>query len=213
MEPEHKQLYDSQYSEGIRPLPDKYLHEINTRLKIQPTDRILELGTNQGALLKWLKGKANTAFGIDINEAALRKAQEANLATADALKLPFADKSFDSSISVHLLEHLPDLSAVMHEIDRVTKDGGLSLHFFPRPWTAIRGLDGAMIDALKKTKNPIEALKMARKLHLHILNPKKILKYCQDTNLELVSGSSFYVASEGGLAWGVLLKKKSPINS
>ncbi|HAI22501.1 TPA: hypothetical protein DCP77_00715 [Candidatus Collierbacteria bacterium] len=203
-----EKIYDGEYGEKVRPLPEKYMEIVEKWLRVTKEDQVLEMGCNQGTMLSWLKEHARNAFGVDINEDALFKAQNEGTVASDIAHLPFAKESFDKTISIHTLEHVPDLSSVFQEIDRVTKNGGLSLHFFPRPWTAIRGLDGALLDALKSTNNPIEAFKLARKYHVHILNPEKIKEFCKGTSLNVVEEKSFLVMEEGGMSWGVLLKKE-----
>jgi ubiquinone/menaquinone biosynthesis C-methylase UbiE len=46
-------------------------------------------------------------------------------------RLDFPDGYFDVVVSNQVLEHVPDLEAVLDEIDRVLKPGGASLHLFP----------------------------------------------------------------------------------
>jgi ubiquinone/menaquinone biosynthesis C-methylase UbiE len=203
-----EKIYDGEYGEAVRPLPKKYMEIVEKWLRVSKEDQVLEMGCNQGTILNWLKEHTRNAFGVDINEDALFKAQNKRTVIGDIAHLPFDNESFDKTISIHTLEHIPDLSSVFHEIDRVTKSGGLSLHFFPRPWTAIRGLDGALLDALKTTNNPVEAFKLARKYHVHILNPEKIEGFCSGTNLKMDESKSFLVMEEGGMSWGVLLKKE-----
>ncbi len=43
---------------------------------------------------------------------------------ATAMKLPFKDESFDEIFASHVLEHLLDLGAALHEMYRVLRQGG-----------------------------------------------------------------------------------------
>ena len=46
-------------------------------------------------------------------------------------RLDFPDAFFDVVVSNQVMEHVVDLDAVLDEIDRVLKPGGVSLHLFP----------------------------------------------------------------------------------
>ncbi|MEO1656596.1 MAG: class I SAM-dependent methyltransferase [Pseudomonadota bacterium] len=48
----------------------------------------------------------------------------ADYQVANACSLPFPDKSFDSVVTAHMLEHLPDPKRALSEIKRVLKPGG-----------------------------------------------------------------------------------------
>lgn len=44
---------------------------------------------------------------------------------AEATRLPFREDIFEEVLASHVLEHIPDLVGVMHELHRVLKPGGL----------------------------------------------------------------------------------------
>lgn len=52
-------------------------------------------------------------------------------AVADAGHLPFPDGSIDLVLSRTVLEHVPDVAGAVREMARVTRPGGVSLHFLP----------------------------------------------------------------------------------
>lgn len=56
------------------------------------------------------------------------------LLAGDALRLPFADASFDAVICSEVLEHLPDYRGALGEIQRVLRPGGRLAVSVPRPW-------------------------------------------------------------------------------
>jgi ubiquinone/menaquinone biosynthesis C-methylase UbiE len=49
----------------------------------------------------------------------------ASYAVADVQELPFADESFDAAIANHMLFHVPDREAALHELARVLRHDGV----------------------------------------------------------------------------------------
>ncbi len=86
----------------------------------------------------------------------------------DATALTFADATFDRVVSMHTIEHVPDLPGAFAEMARVLKPGGKMVHVYP--WEPIRGYSAAP-GALLAYGN----LRMARELHLHKLDPQKVV--------------------------------------
>jgi len=114
-------------------------------------DRVLDLGCGEGrhVLAAYLADEVDVV-GVDLSLADLRNAQQKfqeftadhpqagersfNLSTADALRLPFADDTFDKVICSEVLEHIPDYRSALAEIQRVLKPGGLLCASVPRRW-------------------------------------------------------------------------------
>ena len=114
-------------------------------------DRVLDLGCGEGrhVIAAYLAAEVD-AIGVDLSLADLKNAQvkaedfltdtagdeqrSLGLASADALRLPFADNSFDKVICSEVLEHIPDYRAALTEIRRVLKPGGLLCASVPRRW-------------------------------------------------------------------------------
>jgi len=72
--------------------------------------RVLDVGCAYGYLVNELKKQGVIAVGIDISDYAMKKAREAQISDilhADALHLPFKDKSFYCVIAFELVEHIP----------------------------------------------------------------------------------------------------------
>ena len=101
-----------------------------------PTGLALDLATGTGDLALALRAATpdRVVVGADFSEAMLRHARgklrargEAGvtLLAADALALPFADKTFACVTSAFLLRNLADLPAGLAEMRRVTMPGGL----------------------------------------------------------------------------------------
>jgi SAM-dependent methyltransferase len=74
------------------------------------------------------EGRGNWT-GIDLFEREIQQWQvidpRLHLEVADATDLPYGDASFDASICVSVIEHIPDDGKVMAELWRVLRPGGL----------------------------------------------------------------------------------------
>jgi SAM-dependent methyltransferase len=100
---------------------------------LEPGDHVLDAGCGEGNLSDLVAGVGCTVFGQDLSEpnvraararAASRNARAAFL-QGDLELLPFADDSFDVVVSSHVIEHLPNPAAGLHELRRVTRDRAL----------------------------------------------------------------------------------------
>jgi SAM-dependent methyltransferase len=87
----------------------------------------LEVGCGDGALLCELhaRGFGGTLSGVEITDAAVaiarERAQIESVARYDGERLPYADGSYDLGILSHVLEHVPDPSALLAEVARACR--------------------------------------------------------------------------------------------
>jgi SAM-dependent methyltransferase len=93
--------------------------------RIQPGQRVLEVGCGTGAILTGLPGQV---FGIDLDATALSVAQttapHAYLAQSNALSLPFAAHTFHLAVAHFLLLWVTDAAQAVAEMRRVLRPGG-----------------------------------------------------------------------------------------
>jgi SAM-dependent methyltransferase len=91
----------------------------------------LDVGCAMGFYVRRLAGLGWDAHGVDISEYAVaegRKRGIANLGVAPGNALPFPDASFDFVTSIDVIEHIEPAgaTAMVGELHRVLKDGGLA---------------------------------------------------------------------------------------
>lgn len=102
--------------------------------------RVLEVGAGSG-----LQASIVSSWGYDVAAVDLpdreRAAQHFTVVEYDGVNLPFPDDTFDVVYSSSVLEHVEDLPALLDELARVTRAGGISLHTVPTPvwrgWTIV----------------------------------------------------------------------------
>jgi len=102
--------------------------------------KILDLACGSGDVAEMLQKALPKAqvVGLDFSRSLLTQAKDrgiAELAEADALKLPFADESFEAVTIAFGLRNFSDRQAGMREIARVLKQGAVFglLEFSPPP--------------------------------------------------------------------------------
>ena len=114
---------------------DAFTAFLEETLKPRPGKRILDVGCGTGTAeisLARLRLSQMHLFGVDL---VVERVKEAHIAThginarvgyaaADAVSLPFAAGSFDSTYCVAVLQHIRNLREAVAEIARVTRPGG-----------------------------------------------------------------------------------------
>lgn len=111
------------------------------RMRLTADERILDLGCGEGrhAISAYMV-KNLDAVAIDLSLADLgitrerfqqfvepdNKAKSLVISAADGAHLPFQDETFDRVICSEVLEHIPDYQAVIKELRRVLKTGGVA---------------------------------------------------------------------------------------
>jgi len=94
--------------------------------------RLLDLGCGIGHSFHLLAPRETV--GVDIAPEAL-EGQDRETVVADMRELPFEDDSFDSLLSVHSLEHVPDPERVIAQASRVLGAGGTAVFVTPNRLT------------------------------------------------------------------------------
>lgn len=122
-------MYDREYFEdgtksnyhGYHDIPQYEGYAEAIEHLFQPQN-VLEVGCAMGFVVKKLREKGIEAYGVDVSEYAVEKAESEYVSLADAEKpLPFPDKHFDLVVSFDMLEHIPQdkVPIVISEMKRV----------------------------------------------------------------------------------------------
>ena len=97
-------------------------------LRLQPGDRVIDLGCGSGRSLLWNAASGASFVGADVSPFFAREARDRmDLALADLRRLPFPDGTFTKAYALDVLEHLsPEaLDAMLSEAARVLAPGGV----------------------------------------------------------------------------------------
>jgi SAM-dependent methyltransferase len=113
-----------------------HLERFSRRWKPGETVRILDVATGSAdiprAVLRWSRRRGFDVriVAVDLHHTTLKLARQGSeprlhFVQADALRLPFADGSFDYAMTAMFLHHLGDgaAGAVLREMDRVARRG------------------------------------------------------------------------------------------
>lgn len=113
--------------------------------------KVLDIACGQGYLAGRLSRHYQvTAADMNISVQLIKNYPEVHFQEVQLTKLPFEDNEFDTVLSTHTLEHIPDIQLAVKELRRVARKRliivvprqrpykytfDLHLHFFPYPWS------------------------------------------------------------------------------
>ena len=114
---------------------DEFTEFLTEMLRPRPGNRILDVGCGPGigeVAIGQLHVSQIRLVGIDLKVDRVKEAkqetaahnQRVGFAAADACRLPFRDRVFDSTFCVAVLQHVRDLELAVNEVSRVTREGG-----------------------------------------------------------------------------------------
>lgn len=91
----------------------------------------IDIGCGPGLRMKFFKPLVKKLIGVDISERRLKEAKSYNpevvFIMCDARELPFKNETFDTVLSLEMIEHLPDYLSqklFFQEVKRILKPGG-----------------------------------------------------------------------------------------
>ena len=123
---DYKKLYTTLYEEGyhIDELTNIGKGLVNTIVENYEFTSILDVGCSNGLAVMEYKKNNKNAFGIDVSEIAIKKAQEFGLTSciqSSVTEIPFERDKFEALVSSDVLEHLEpeDVLKALGEVNRV----------------------------------------------------------------------------------------------
>jgi phosphatidylethanolamine/phosphatidyl-N-methylethanolamine N-methyltransferase len=121
----HSVFYDATFGRLVRRRIERAIRHMN----IGDTDRVLDLGIGTGVSLNFYPDRGRIV-GVDLSAGMLREARKkieerrlthATVFQADALRLPFADDTFDHVFISHVISVVSDPFLLIREAQRVAK--------------------------------------------------------------------------------------------
>ena len=144
----YSQINDSSPLQGETDLNDRCAEKILENLR---GTTVLEAGCGRGYLAgRMARTHEVTATDIVLDEGALARHPDVEFIAANVEDLPFPDRSFDTVVCTHTLEHVQNLQQAIGELRRIARERviivvprqrpykygfNLHIHFFPYAWS------------------------------------------------------------------------------
>jgi ubiquinone/menaquinone biosynthesis C-methylase UbiE len=129
---ELRDFYDGYYNDAVaakRAIAAQQSVDHLERLGGRCLGHLLDVGAGDGAVLQEIERRslASKLDAVEISTSGIERITSRHLSQLNAVrsfdgyKLPFADKSFDTAIAIHVLEHVEHERLFLNEIRRVSK--------------------------------------------------------------------------------------------
>jgi SAM-dependent methyltransferase len=147
--------------------------------EVRPGDHALDLGCGTGTFTTMLADAGAIAIGVEVAEAALRRARAAHpeldfrLTPLDG-RLPFDDRAFDLVWASEVIEHVADTERWLAEVRRVLVPGGRLLITTPNHARA-----AIMLHGLERYSQPFGD-------HLHLYTRRSLTEALEELGFERV---------------------------
>jgi ubiquinone/menaquinone biosynthesis C-methylase UbiE len=141
--------------------------------------RILDIGCGTGAMSQKLSPYGEVV-SADFSPLALdfsKRRGLTELCAADAMRLPFRDRSFDVIVALDILEHLPDDQAALAEFQRVLKPGGRVIATVPAYRSLWSGHDVALMHFRRYVSREVKERFVRARLKIEKLSYAMTLLY------------------------------------
>lgn len=173
-------------TDAIRNLERKFF-------KIVGRGRVLDIGCGTGYHFQQFRN----AIGIDVSEGMLLKAKDKDsknmVILADAENIPFPDKSFENVFCLYSVINLCDYNAVIQEISRLLKPGGLVIISLASIFdTGISFREKLKERKAMKTKTKRLRIEKQR-LNLHLFTPEDIISAFKKMGLHMERFDSLFI--------------------
>jgi ubiquinone/menaquinone biosynthesis C-methylase UbiE len=161
---------------------------------LHPGSLVLDLACGTGRITELLLSEGYKVWGVDISKEMLKVAKEklsrfgktANFRQAEAERLPFVGKFFDSATCIKLLGHIPSETRVkiLKEIKRVTKGPFIVAYYLSGPIADTKRKIRKFLTGNKAPWFPITKKSLEEELtsaNLKILSEKHVLRHFSET--------------------------------
>lgn len=170
-------------------------------LKFLPEgSQILDLASGTGRIAEFLLSSGYKVCGADISSQMLKVAKERlsnfgesiELHQADAERLPFEEKQFDSATCFRLFGHIPPEIRVkiLWELKRITKGPFIVAYYLSEPIANAKRKIRKFITGDKSPWFPVSNRELKKEIgsvNLIILEEKRVLKYISETLILLLN--------------------------
>lgn len=164
--------YDAQYAEE----QNMKIRAALSNVHLKESSLMLDMGCGTGLLFPYIADRAKLLVGIDTSAKLLKQAQKrakqylnVALIQADADHTPFKNRTFHNLFVITLLQNIPDPTATLKEIGRITKpEATIILATLKKKFT-----QKAVMKLLKKAKLEITTLETTSKIKDHIITCQK----------------------------------------
>jgi ubiquinone/menaquinone biosynthesis C-methylase UbiE len=123
--------YDSKRYAMVNRWDPSHLRRLDQVMPLDVDTRVLEVGCGSGHLTTRLANRGVDIVGIDANPNTIDVSGSDRVLCMRAEALDFPDDEFDAIVSVHAIEHIPELEDALAEMARVLKPGGRATFIYP----------------------------------------------------------------------------------
>jgi len=123
--------YDSKRYAMVNRWDPAHLRRLDQVMPLEAGQRVLEVGCGSGHLTTRLANRGVDIVGIDANPNTVEVSGSDRVLCMRGEDLEFPDDEFDAIVSVHAIEHIPELEAALAEMARVLKPGGRATFIYP----------------------------------------------------------------------------------
>jgi ubiquinone/menaquinone biosynthesis C-methylase UbiE len=161
--------------------------------------QILDLACGTGRIAEFLLSRDYEVCGVDISQEMLKVAKERlsnfgeliEFQQADAERLPFEEKRFDSATCFRLFGHIPPETRVkiLKEMKRVTKGPFIAAYYLSEPIANIKRKVRKFLNGDKSLWFPVSRKNLREELsqvNLRIVEEKSLMRYLSETLILLL---------------------------
>lgn len=160
---------------------------------LDETDRILDIGCNDGRHTSFLRKKGYKVFGVDVSKGALKRRKDSffsfgehiekdnlrnSFLCADARHPPFKGNTFDKILILETLHHIPDKEMFLRSLSKIMKDNGRIIISEPNPQNLLRkfvSIIGSRFELISPYELPLTFDKLIKIVEKHFEIEKAFL--------------------------------------